>query len=255
MQTDWRYSHPAQPIPSAIARQVCRRLPKEQRPKRRRRLPISAAELRARELARLTDYIPPSIPRLRSLTPAPFRNAIALMLERLGYQIVNDPTDGPDIIVTKTGKKHVVFCARSADYEPTGSAAVGRLHEAVIAKGAESGFYVSARDFTKEARDYEKSAPVKLVDEQQLKKSMDRSMRGLRLPVTYDAMCCQCGDVVTHRLDRGKAIPCVQGHPVAPTIAMAALQPKEYPIPKTKRRRGMNPKMVMKLMTQAMRAR
>ena len=135
------------------------------------------------------------------------------MLERLGYQIVNDPTDGPDIIVTKTGKKHVVFCARSADYEPTGSAAVGRLHEAVIAKGAESGFYVSARDFTKEARDYEKSAPVKLVDEQQLKKSMDRSMRGLRLPVTYDAMCCQCGDVVTHRLDRAKAIPCVQGHP------------------------------------------
>ena len=107
-----------------------------------------------------------------------------------------------------------MFCARPADYEPTGSAAVGRLHEAVIAKGAESGFYVSARDFTKEARDYEKSAPVKLVDEQQLKKSMDRSMRGLRLPVTYDAMCCQCGDVVTHRLDKAKAIPCVMGHPV-----------------------------------------
>ena len=45
------------------------------------------------------------------------------------------------------------------------------------------------------------------------------------------------------------------GPSVAPTIAMAALQPKEYPIPKTKRRRGMNPKMVMKLVAQAMRAR
>lgn len=255
MESDWRYSHPAQPIPSVIVRQVFARLPKEQRPKRRRSLPLTAADLRARELARLADYIPLSINRLRSLTPAPFRNAIALMLERLGYEIINDPTEGPDLIATKGGRKHIVFCARPADYEPTGSAAVGRLHEAVIAKGAESGFYVSARDFTKEARDYEKSAPVKLVDEKQLKKSMDRSMRGLRLPVTYEAMCCQCGDVVTHRLDRAKAIPCVMGHPVAPTIAMAALQPKEYPIPKGKQRRGMNPKLMIKLMTQAMRAR
>jgi Restriction endonuclease len=236
-------------------RQIFARMPKDQRPKRRRSLPISATELRARELARLADYIPPSIPRLQSLTPAPFRNAIALMLERLGYQIVNDPTEGPHLIATKGSKKHIVFCARPADYEPTGTAAVGRLHDAVVANGADSGFYVSARDFTKEAYDYEKTAPVKLVDERHLKKSMDRSMRGLRLPVTYDAMCTQCGDVITHRLDKAKAIPCVMGHPVPPTIAMAALQPKEYPITKAKQRRGMSPKFMIKLMNQAMRER
>lgn len=229
MQEDWRFSHNAQPISGAIVRQICLRLPKEQRPRQRRRLPISAAELRANELARLTDYIPPSITHLRSLTPAPFRNAIALMLERLGYVIVNDPTEGPNLIVTKSNKKLVVFCARPAEYEPVGKAAVGRLHEAIVEQGADSGFYVSAREFTEEARDYEKTAPIKLVDGEMLKKSMQRSMRGLAMPITYDAMCIQCGDVVTHRLDRSKAIACIAGHAVAPTIAMAALMPKEYP--------------------------
>ena len=36
-------------------------------------------------------------------------------------------------------------------------------------------------------------------------------------------LCRQCGAIVTHRLDQKEAIRCKSGHPVAPTIARAAL--------------------------------
>jgi hypothetical protein len=38
-------------------------------------------------------------------------------------------------------------------------------------------------------------------------------------------MCRQCGEIVQHRLDQGEALPCGNGHLVAPTIARAALVP------------------------------
>jgi hypothetical protein len=41
----------------------------------------AADELRQQELTRLADAVPPALEALRSLTPAPFRAEIALMLE------------------------------------------------------------------------------------------------------------------------------------------------------------------------------
>jgi hypothetical protein len=43
-------------------------------------------------------------------------------------------------------------------------------------------------------------------------------------------MCRRCGDIVQHRLDQAKAIPCRDGHPVAPTIARAALVAPKQPL-------------------------
>lgn len=43
-------------------------------------------------------------------------------------------------------------------------------------------------------------------------------------------MCCQCGEIVQHRLDKGEALPCRNGHLVAPTIARAALVPYRAPL-------------------------
>ena len=88
----------------------------------------------------------------------------------------------------------------------------------MVAANAERGFFVTARSFTHAA-----TAPIDLVDGALLIRSMHRSRKGVLLPQTYKAMCRQCGAIVQHRLDRGEALPCGNGHPVAPTIARAAV--------------------------------
>lgn len=82
---------------------------------------------------------------------------------------------------------------------------------------------MTPRDFTPEAEHYAASAPIDLVDGQLLIRSMHRSRKGILLPSSYKAMCCQCGEIVQHRLDKGEALPCRNGHLVATTIARPAL--------------------------------
>ena len=116
--------------------------------------------------------------------------------------------------------------AATADTAPTRTAALVRLHNAIIAASAEAGFYVTTRGFTPAATDYAATAPIRLVDGEALAAAMRRSKGGAALPETYKAICRQCGDVVQHRLDHAEAVPCGNGHPVAPTIARAALVPR-----------------------------
>jgi len=203
----------------------------------------AATDLRRREIARLSACVPPSLSSLRSMTPGPFRSAAALMLERLGYQVINHPT-AHDLIVTKLDdkletRKHIVTCADPANMDPTGTPALGRLVEAVMQHGAHSGFYVTARSFTQQARDYAQTMPqtIRLVDGTELEKSMRISLTGVQLPIRYDAMCCQCGNTVRHKLDEPEAVKCTNAHVVAPTIARAAIEPKDYPV----ERRGRAP--------------
>jgi hypothetical protein len=44
-------------------------------------------------------------------------------------------------------------------------------------------------------------------------------------------MCCQCGEIVQHRLDKGEALPCGNGHLVPATIARASLVKPGQPQP------------------------
>lgn len=185
----------------------------------------AAAELRRREFARLSDTVPPRPEVLRSLTAGAFRAEVAVMLERLGYEIVTDAS-AADFIATKDGRKHVIACANPTEAAPTGTPALTRLHDAIVAANADAGFFITARTFTPAARNYVKATPIRLVDGAKLAASMQRSRADAVLPETYDAMCRQCGEVVQHRLDAGDARPCSSGHPVAPTIARAALVPE-----------------------------
>jgi Restriction endonuclease len=191
----------------------------------------AAAELRQQELARLADAVPPALEALRSLTPAPFRSEIALMLDRLGYAVLTDVSAYELMMMTKDGRKYIVACAPPADPGPIRTRDLARLHAAVVASTAEGGFYVTTRSFTQEAEEYAASAPLKLVDGPKLAAAMLRSRAGATLPETYRAMCRQCGDIVQHRLGRGETLPCGNAHPVAPTIALAAVlrQPPEKP--------------------------
>jgi hypothetical protein len=184
---------------------------------------IAAADLRRQEVARIAATVTPTLDSLRVLTLARFRDEIALMMERLGHTIITDPT-AADLVTLKEGRKFITECARPADLTPARMRDLVRLHEGVIAANAQAGIYVTLRSFTADAQEYAATAPLKLVDAEILKRSMQRSLKGVLLPLTYKAMCCQCGEIVQHRLSKGEALPCNNGHMVAPTIARASLQ-------------------------------
>jgi hypothetical protein len=188
----------------------------------------AADELRRQEFSRLSGAVTPRIEAFRSMTCDAFRTEIALMLERLGHALVSSVND---IVTTKQGRKYVTACATPTEQPPTKAPALKRLHDAIIAANAARGFYVTPRSFTPEAEHYAASAPIDLVDGRLLIRAMHRSRKGVLLPASYKAMCCQCGDLVQHRLDHDQALPCRNGHLVAPTIARAALVPFRPPAP------------------------
>jgi Restriction endonuclease len=190
--------------------------------------PTAADELRRQEFSRLSAGVTPRLEVFRSMTADAFRTEIALMLERLGHTVASTVTD---IVTTKQGRKYITACATPTEQTPTKAPALRRLHDAVIAGNAARGFYVTPRSFTPEAEHYAASAPIDLVDGRLLIRSMHRSRNGMLLPSSYKVMCCQCGELVQHRLGNDEAVPCSNGHLVAPTIARAALVPFRPPAP------------------------
>lgn len=190
-----------------------------------------AAELHRREYARLAAAVTPRPEQLHSMSPGELRTEIAMMWERLGHTLVTGP-DAPELVTIKGERKFITMCANPADRAPTGSAALRRLRDRVVAASAERGFYVSVRGFTADAQHFADTAPVQLIDTDAFIRAMHRSRKGQFLPQTYQAMCRQCGDIVQHRLDSDEAKRCGTGHFVAPTIARAELvKPRQQPGP------------------------
>ena len=183
---------------------------------------IAAQELRQQEFTRLVSALVPTLEGLRLLNAREMRARVAMMLERLDYKLLT-PETAADILATKDGKKYVIAVASTTDQSATRPNALTRLHAAVINANAAGGFYITPRGFTRDAEAYAATAPLNLVDGPLLIASIARSMDGESVPATYKAMCRQCGEIVSHSLDRAEAIPCPNGHPVAPTIARAAL--------------------------------
>jgi hypothetical protein len=117
----------------------------------------------------------------------------------------------------------VVAFAPATELAPTPLGHLTRLHAAVISADADAGFFITPRGFTHDAEAFATTAPLKLVDGPKLAASIKRSLGDATMPESYRAMCRQCGEIVQHTLDRAEAIPCCNGHSVAPTIARAAL--------------------------------
>ena len=130
-------------------------------------------------------------------------------------------------MTTKNGKKFVTACAPPAQITPTGMNDLGPLHQAVLNTNAERGFFITTRSFTEQAEKFAETTLLDLIDGKRLIKILNQSKKHVLMPQTYKAMCCQCGDIVQHRLDRDqdKAQPCANGHMVPPTIARAMLLP------------------------------
>ena len=100
------------------------------------RFESAAAELRQQELARLANFVPPTPATCGPPSPSCWNGT------------------ANDLTVTKDGRKYLIACAPPADTAPTRTAALVRLHNALIAASAEAGFYVTTRGFTPAATDY-----------------------------------------------------------------------------------------------------
>jgi hypothetical protein len=205
--------------------------------------------LRQQEFARLSAATVPTLESLRFLNPQQLRGCVTDMLVRLRYEVLT-PETATDLLVIKDGKKYVVAFASTVDQLPTQANHLTGLHKAIIATNAAGGFYVTTRGFSRDAETYAKTVTITTVNGPQLVASIKRSMEGMPTPDGYKAMCRQCGEIVTHRLDRqAEAIPCSSGHPVAPTIPRAALDvgarpggstSRTYEPPRTYTRREVN---------------
>jgi hypothetical protein len=212
---------------------------------------VAAEELRRQEFARLSAAVTPRIEAFRSMTRDAFRNEVAQMLERLGHVLISSVSD---LVTQKGGRKYITACATPTDQTPTKTPALRRLHDAVIAANAARGFYATPRGFTPEAEYYAASAPIDLVDGRLLIRSMHRSRKGFAWIPIYKVMCCQCGDTVQHRLDKDQALPCRNGHLVAPTIARASLIPFRPPAPEPGAGGAAKPAVVIKPRNMSLKA-
>ena len=180
-----------------------------------------AEVLRQQEVARLAAATVPTLESLRFLNPTQLRARVAGMLERRGYHLLT-PETANNLLAIKDGEKCVVAFASTSDPAPVQANHMIELHRVVTDTNAAKGFYVTTRGFSRDAEAYAKTAPLNMVDGPKLVASIKRSMEGVPVPDSYKAMCRQCGEIVTHRLDRTEAITCKSGHPVAPPIARAA---------------------------------
>jgi hypothetical protein len=105
------------------------------------------------------------------------------MVERLGHTVHNNPTAAA-LVTTKQGQKYVIACATPSDPGPTAMRDIARLHDAVIAQTAQRGIYVTARNFTHDAKDYAASMPavIQLVDGAKLAQLLEMSNAGVVCP-------------------------------------------------------------------------
>jgi len=181
-----------------------------------------AYQRRQQEFASLTATLPAPLAALRALTPGLFREAVSAMFTRLDYVDMTDDTV-QDLVLRKAGRTYLVACAPPTQIDPIRVPALACLHTAITTASAQAGYSITPHAFTPEAHAYAATAPLHLVDGVRLATLMQESMAGVGLPETYQSMCCHCGGLVQHRLDGVDAVPCPQGHLVAPTIARAAL--------------------------------
>lgn len=184
----------------------------------------AADELHRQEIARLKDFVAPSLKSLRGMTPADIRAVIGVMLQSFGHKLITDPSMSELLVTGRNDQKFLIACATPTNPAPTKLTALCEFHSRIIAANTVKGFYITPRRFAREAEQFAASAGMKLFDGPRLIVSLQRSKADLVLPDTDKAMCRLCGDIVHHRIDQPRARPCANSHPIAPTIPRAMIE-------------------------------
>src|SRR5215831_8247049 len=118
----------------------------------------AATELHRQELARLRDTLTTRPEQLRSMNASALRDEAAGMWERLDHDVITS-IDAAELVTIKGDRKFITVCGNPGDPAPTGTTALCRLRDRVVAPSAEGGFYISVRGFTAEALDFAQTAP------------------------------------------------------------------------------------------------
>ena len=206
---------------------------------RQQRIDAAADSLQNDEQLRLAKSLVPSIKELRGLTPQHFEDEVARMFERLGYEVrqtsyTND--GGRDAILTKDGRKYLVECKRYAEGGLSGRPDLQKFHSAIMTDRAVSGFFVTAGRFTKEAKEFAATVPIKLIDQNELVRMMFDSKPAAADDDSYRSMCRQCEDIVSHRLRAPQSVKCRNGHEIAPTLDIESVLSSAQPMRRARRR-------------------
>jgi len=98
----------------------------------------AAAELRRQEFDRLASAMVPTLEGLRLFNARELRARIAMMLERLDYELLTSET-AADLLAIKDGKKYVIAVASTTHQSATRPNELTRLHAAVINANAAGG--------------------------------------------------------------------------------------------------------------------
>lgn len=99
--------------------------------------------------------------------PYEFEKYIAELFEHMGYEtnVTSKSNDGgKDIIMIKDNNKYVVEVKLYNINNKIGRDKIQKLHSAMIDSNANSAFFVTTSDFTKNAREYANKFDIKLIN-------------------------------------------------------------------------------------------
>ena len=178
------------------------------------KLAIEADKFRIKEIARLSIDRLTRLDHLYGLSPQEFEKAIAIMYKSLGYKVRLTPFTndrGKDLIMTKGGKRYVVECKRYAKDKKIGRPALRKFFAAKSEEKADKGLFITTGSFAKTAEEYAQNNDIELIDGNELVYLMNKALPDSSEAEIYNALCRQCGKVVTFNLsddDHHKVCSC-----------------------------------------------
>lgn len=184
----------------------------------------AADELRQEEIKRLAQAHLARLDFLLRGSPYQFEDAVASMFTKLGYVATQTPYSndgGKDIIAVKDAQKMLVECKRFDPTNPVGRPDLQKFYAAIMEERANGGFFVTTSYFSHAAMEYEfvRTGLIKLVNGETLTDMMLQAYPESRGPMTYRAMCLECGCSVIFDLgsNQGQA-NCANGHVVTSDV-------------------------------------
>jgi restriction system protein len=120
-----------------------------------------------------------TLDKVRAMSWENFSAVIHEAFRRDGYEVTEIAGSVTDFELRKGSKLALAYCKRWKVGQ-TGVGPLRELHEAVLAREAQEGIYVTAGDFTPTARDYATGKPLRLLNDKALGEIVARVERSRR---------------------------------------------------------------------------
>jgi len=146
-------------------------------------------------------------------------------LSESGNQTPHTNDYGRDAILRKDGEIFLLECKKYAEDGLSGRPDLQKFHSAIISDKAKRGFFVTTGRFTSGAVEFAATAPINLIDADELQRLMFKSLHGASQDDSYLSICRECGNSVTRHIRSPANVLCPNGHTVQATLGVDALLP------------------------------